>query len=383
MKATAVIVGGGPGGSTAAYTLLKEGIDVLLLDKSTFPRNKLCGGLLTGRTKRVFHEVFENGWADSFEYTAYGAGIFKGNTLLNEVAHHSELYQSQRYHFDDYLLKRCLDLGLRTHLGDAVLDVDFATNTLKLKSGLTISYDYLIGADGVNSAVAKNLFGQSFDKDKIGFALEVELPKGKREYPLPSLHFEVVKWGYGWVFPKENSDTFGLAGVHRLNPHMKENFQQFHETLFGERYQGKIHGHYIPFGDFKKQPGNGSNVLLVGDAAGLVEPITGEGIAFAMESGKFAGEAVVTGIHDHKMPYPLYMKAYKKLTKDLKVGYRLAKILYSEKMNPLFLKVLPRANFLVRLHMDLLQEKITYPQFQRYVFKKLATKSLELLKLSR
>ena len=83
----------------------------------------------------------------------------------------------------------------------------------------------MIGADGVNSFVAKQLFGSSFDQNKIGFALEVELPKGTHKYAQPSIHFNVVNWGFGWVFPKKHSDTFGIVGLHRLNAKLKDQLQ--------------------------------------------------------------------------------------------------------------------------------------------------------------
>ena len=92
-------------------------------------------------------------------------------------------------------------------MNDKVAKLDLKTKILNLKSGTSLTYDYLIGADGVNSFVAKQLFGSSFDQNKIGLALEVELPKGTHKYAQPSIHFNVVNWGYGWVFPKKHSDT--------------------------------------------------------------------------------------------------------------------------------------------------------------------------------
>ena len=78
-----VVVGGGPAGSSAAYTLAKQGIDVCIIDKSTFPRNKLCGGLLTLRSKKVFEEIFDADWKKNYEYRSSGFKILNKNTVLN------------------------------------------------------------------------------------------------------------------------------------------------------------------------------------------------------------------------------------------------------------------------------------------------------------
>ena len=369
--ATVVVVGAGPAGTAAAHTLAKSGKDVLIIDKATFPREKLCGGLLTGRTKRVYHEIFENGWEDALEHTTHGAGIYEKERLLQELNNYSSFHQSKRIHFDHYLLQLAEKQGVQTHLGDTLLDIDFKSRVLTMKSGLEIGYTYLIGADGVNSAVAKALFGESFNKKDIGFALEVELPKGHGNwsYKYPSLHFDVVNWGYGWIFPKADTDTFGIAGIHSKNPDMKARFQQFHEDIYGEPFEGKIKGHYIPFGGYKRTPGDGEDVLLVGDAAGLVDPITGEGIAFALESGQEAGKAVIASLEDGRGAYDHYMVGYARLAEDIQIGKELAQLLYPSKLNAIFRRVLPKANFLMRAHMDLMNEKISYRDFKKYVLK--------------
>ena len=82
---TVVIVGGGPSGSSAAYTLAKQGVDVCLVDKAVFPRDKLCAGLLSLRSQQVFSEIFDASWEEAFEYKASGVKFFHKNKLLNDV----------------------------------------------------------------------------------------------------------------------------------------------------------------------------------------------------------------------------------------------------------------------------------------------------------
>ena len=359
-----IIIGGGPAGTSASIVLLKQGYDVILVDKCSFPRDKLCGGLLTGRAKRVYQEIFKTDFEQSFESVANGAGVYNASELVNEVKQSSEWFLTKRYDFDYFLLKKAKLNGLKTYLNDKVAKLDFNSKTLSLSSGTLLNYDYLIGADGVNSFVAKQLFGSSFDRKKIGLALEVELPKGLHKYHQPSIHFNIVSWGYGWVFPKKNSDTFGIVGLYKLNPRLTETFQKFHEGLYGSRFTGQIKGCYIPFGDFRKVPGR-ENVLLVGDAAGLVDALTGEGIAFAMESGAFAAQAIIDSISSGKDALWHYKQSHKKLAKELRVTKRLAYFLYSPWFNRIFLKALPRGKILLQMHVDLMNEKISYTQFQK------------------
>ena len=376
-----IIIGGGPAGTSAAMVLLREGYDVTLVDKSSFPRDKLCGGLLTGRAKRVYQEVFETDFEQSFETLATGAGVFNASELVNEVNQSSEWFLTKRFDFDFFLLKQAQAKGLKTYLNDKVTKLDLKTKTLNLKSGTTLTYDYLIGADGVNSFVAKQLFGSSFDQSKIGFALEVELPKGTHKYLQPSIHFNVVNWGYGWVFPKKQSDTFGIVGLHKLNANLKHQFQEFHQGLYGSPYEGRIKGHYIPFGDFRKVPGR-ENVLLAGDAAGLVDALTGEGIAFAMESGAFAAQAIIQSILTGKDALFHYKESYQTLAKELRIANRLAYFLYSSRFNRIFLKILPRSKPLLQMHLDLMNEKMTYSQFQNSLIRLALRKTFRIRKSS-
>ena len=108
-----IIIGGGPAGTSAAIVLLKQGYDVTLVDKSSFPRDKLCGGLLTGRAKRVYKEIFETGFEQSFETIATGAGVFNGSELVNEVNQSSEWFLTKRFDFDYFLLQKAQDEGLK------------------------------------------------------------------------------------------------------------------------------------------------------------------------------------------------------------------------------------------------------------------------------
>ncbi len=315
-----IIVGGGPAGSAASFTLANSGISVCVVDRYTFPRDKLCGGLLTLRSKKIFDEIFGISWDPVIDMVSRGVRFYYKSNLLNSVEDYKDLYFTTRYNFDNYLLRQSEKAGTNLFLGNAVKSINIKDNSIALGNGTLLTYDYLIGADGVNSIVARTLFGKSFDKSTIAYALEIEIPINDKYKRIddPEIYFGVVRWGYGWVFPKKDTLTTGIGGLHEKNEDIKKEFLDFLKMRFGEVPEVKIKGNYLPFGNYREQPG-GNNILLCGDAAGLVDPITGEGIAFAMQSGHFAALSIIdvlkkntsmTVLDLYIEKYKLYMEFY-------------------------------------------------------------------------
>lgn len=363
------MIGGGPAGSSAARTLASQGVDVALIDKAVFPRAKLCGGLLTLRSRKLFARIFgEAAWDQAFEYEADGIRLFHRERCLSEVAQHSALYFTCRHHFDNYLLSLAREQGTTLYLGDGLASIDLDQQVCRLQSGQEISYDHLIGADGVNSTVARTLFGASYDREKIAFALEMDVDRAllPREVTRPEIYFGVVKWGYGWVFPKRDTVTVGVGGIQARNPQMKQDFEAFLRSVFGTMPPGKIKGHHIPFGDYKPTPG-ANKVLLAGDAAGLVEPITGEGIAFAMQSGYYAAQAVLEAeASSGRVPaLAAYQRRHKEITQILDHANRLRYLIFPQACERLLVKALPRSTQVTRLHLDLMADEIGYGDYAR------------------
>ena len=154
----AVVIGGGPSGSAAAYTLASGSMSTCLIDKSDFPREKLCGGLVTQRSKKIFESVFHRHWADelllaSSEITFSANG--KSLASLGPEKHNTVMYFTMRNKFDAFLVKLAAGAGVTLALGRKVESMNFALNRLVLDNGDEIQFKYLIGADGVNSQVAK------------------------------------------------------------------------------------------------------------------------------------------------------------------------------------------------------------------------------------
>ena len=271
-----------------------------------------------------------------------------------------------RWDFDHHLLKQALAAGAADYTGHRIEALDFKNNKVDLAEGAPLFYRLLIAADGVQSPTAKALFGKPFSQDTIGFALEVEGPAQAPTEATPiRIDFAVADWGYGWSFPKKSSTTIGLGGLHAQNPDMKSPLATYLDKL-GTGQTAKVKGHFLPFGAPRPIPGK-DNVLLAGDAAGLVDPITGEGIGHAIHSGALAARAAKTALDqgDAQRALPLYTPATKPLRRAIAQARLLRPLIFSARLQPFFARTFTASQTLKRDYMHLLSGDIEYPALLR------------------
>lgn len=371
-----IVIGGGPAGASAAYTAASRGMRVCLVDKSVFPRDKLCGGLLTLKSKRVFTRIFEADWSPVIQAVSRGAEFYFRKQLLNAVSDYKDMYFTCRRDFDNFLVTLAAKAGATLMQGTAAKELQRERCSVILENGLTLAADFIIGADGVNGVTARSIFGRPFDPETIAFGLEMEVPISGKHPSIadPEIYFGLLPWGYGWVFPKRSTLTAGIGGLWKKNQNMRTDFENFLIQRFGEMPKERIKGHYIPFGDFRPTPGT-KNILLCGDAAGLVEPITGEGIAFAMQSGFYAAEAVLAARQQHKpeTAINLYQQTYERIASTFRCANALRVFLFPMRMQSLFAKVLPHSASIPRRHLDLMADDISYGEYIRFLLSKFGT----------
>jgi geranylgeranyl reductase family protein len=366
----AIVVGGGPAGSAAAITLARGGLKTALLDKAAFPRHKLCGGLISLRCRKALIEVFGAECQPPVEAQAHGAKVFFRERLLNQVLDYKALSFSSRIDFDHYLLGLARMQGVQVFEGASVQSLGTDRQSVVTRDGRRFDAPFIIGADGASSHVRKELQSVSIDKQGFAVGLEMEVPREmlSRRIDAPEIYLGLVRWGYAWIFPKARCLTIGVGGLSSKNGDMRATFEAFARMTMGHVPDLPLLRHPIPFGNYLAHPGDGS-VLLAGDAAGLVEPITGEGIAFAILSGRDAAQAVLearaAGASD---ALPFYEQRYRRIAALFDDGKWLRYLMFTRAMEPLFVRALAASRGgLIRKHMDVIAGDADYRQYSRYL----------------
>jgi len=290
-----LVAGAGPAGSAAAIHLARGGARVLLADRARFPRDKPCGGGLTGRAlKHVPCDVSE-----VVEHVVDGFVLRAG--YRSPVVRRSEtpvILMTQRRRLDAFLAEQATSAGAEFRDGAAVGEIACDTGGVTANvGGSRIEASYLVGADGANGVVARSaLLGEEI---RLGVALEGNVSWSDVD-PAPYrgtawVELGVVPGGYGWVFPKGDHANLGVGGWLNEGPRLRLHLSRLArahgldpETLTDVR------GHRLPM-RLPRSRAARDRVLLVGDAAGLVDPLSGDGIYEAFVSARLAADAVLAG----------------------------------------------------------------------------------------
>lgn len=367
-----IVIGAGPAGSAAATWAAKGGARVALVDKATFPRNKLCGGLFTERSSAFYREIFGQDVDLSRAITRTEIAFWHNGAELAVLQDIPPLHLTMRLDLDNTLFHHALTAGAADFTGHAIAEI--SESAVTFKGGDTLCAPIIIGTDGVNSIVAKYLFGSSFDTSTIGFGLEIEVPETTQnpgDQPL-RIDFGAATWGYGWSFPKTQSTTVGVGGLRAPNPDMKSHMRTYVEALGLDPDAVKVKGHHLPFGDFRPTAGR-DNILLAGDAAGLVDPITGEGIAFAMKSGQIAAQSALDALAANAPETALarHQLGLKEMHKNLRIARTLRRIIFAPRWQATFTKTFRRSGTVRVMYMRLLAGEIEYPELARSVISRL------------
>lgn len=317
------VLGAGPAGAAAAVTAARAGLRVALVDRARFPRDKLCGGGLTGRAVATMERVFDLAPDPGQSLTTRHVRIVAGDRVIGDWPEAPPLIMVMRRDFDAMLLAAALRAGAEDLTGCRVVSVDTRAPSLVLEDGRTIAARVLVGADGAAGVAARALHGRPHDPATVGFALEVEAPA--QPGAAVEIDLAAAAWGYGWAFPKQASLTVGLGGVHIRNADMKAALAAYAARHGAQGLRCK--GAFIPSG--RVVAGRGA-VMLAGDAAGCVDPITGEGIAWAMETGHLAARAAIAALAagDPASAAPRHWQAMARVRGELCRARMLSQILH-------------------------------------------------------
>ena len=332
-KYNTVIIGAGPCGSACGITLQRRGISNCVIDRAVFPRKKTCAGLVTGKTYRLINRLFgvEN-TAGLFCDSANQIRLFKGTDELVSAPLKSPVRLVKRYDFDNALVQRYKSLGGTLFEGETIRRIDYSANKIYLKSGKTLEYKYLVFADGALSMSRKKL---GLKKETLAFGIEAYIPREKLSTDSIDIYFNYIDGGYVWVFPHGKTVCAGAVNQYKKEVDYKEILSGFLTDMGVNPDEVKYVGAFLPYGGVVNQSKLPENVLLAGDAAGFADPISGEGLYMALQSGISAAQAMQSNA-----PKSVYLNSVKPLKRAVTDGKKAQKLFYSK---PVFNKMLNKA----------------------------------------
>jgi geranylgeranyl reductase family protein len=282
------IVGGGPAGSTAAYRLATAGASVLLIDKARFPRDKPCGGGVTGRAARLLPFSIEPVVEDVVDRLECGLRYRHRFTRRTRAP---LAYMTQRKRLDHFLLHTAAEAGAEVREGE-------------MADARELDARIVIGADGCNGASAKQL-GLA-EQVEHGVALEANYPYDARYAGAMVLEIAVIRGGYGWIFAKGDHINVGVGGNGEEGPKLRAELQRMCEAYGIDPDAAQdTRGYRLPMRLTATRLARGTTAVI-GDAAGLVDPLSGDGMYEAFLSAQLVAEAaldVLAGRAETLEPY--------------------------------------------------------------------------------
>ncbi len=319
--AEVIVVGAGPGGSAAAYHLATAGTDVLVLEKSTFPREKVCGDGLTPRAVRALLAMGidtspEAGWLRNRGLRVIGGGCRLELPWPDLAAFPDYGLVRRREDFDELLARQAVKAGARllegTPVSAPLRDDDGRVVGVRTREGAEYRAPIVVAADGVSGRLALALGLVRREDRPMGVAV-------RRYYTSPRSDDDWLEsWlelrsdsgkllpGYGWIFGMgDGTSNVGLGMLNTTRDFGRTDYRALlgrwldglpEEWGYREEHAtGPVRGAALPMG-FNRKPHYGQGLLLVGDSGGMVNPFNGEGIAYAMESGEVAADVIVQAL---------------------------------------------------------------------------------------
>ena len=340
------IIGAGPAGATLAYELLQGGLKPLILDKAVFPRIKVCAGGLTIKALKFLPPdlgpVLEN------EIRRVQLSFNLGRAFT-KAWHQPLLYTVERQRFDAFLMDRVRQAGGEFGDGERLEKITAGpgdSSTL-VTSRRLITARVVVGADGARSNVARGAGLQPVDFWHLGLQMEVPrnlMGKSASEFTRTiCLDLGTMADGYAWVFPRGEVLIIGVGGPVHQGPQLK----RYHARLLSHLGLGEqsfpLAAHLIPH-RVTPRPIMRGRVLLVGDAAGLADFWTGEGIFSALHSARLAAQPILRFFQGETGALTDYQtRVDREIAPELTASYQFAKLF--NYLGPLAFRVLWRYDY--------------------------------------
>jgi geranylgeranyl reductase family protein len=352
-----IIVGAGPAGATAGLYASRAGLRTLLIDKENFPRDKICGDALSGKSVAVLRELdllektqdLPGAHIQSIVFSSPDHASFRIDLKKTSLKNIPKGFVIRREKFDAFMFEEVSQAVDTTLVNFTVTDIIIEDGYVrgikgheKGKTEEQIFYSKIVlGADGYKSVVARKLSLYEHDPKHWVVALRCYYKNVSELTDQIELHYvdEVIP-GYFWIFPIE--DGYANVGIGMLHEYIKRQNVDLKKALeesinseyFRDRFKNaepmeKPIGWNLPVGS-KRRKSYANGVMLLGDAAGLIDPFTGEGIGNAMYSAKFAIQTAKQAIENDDLSEQYLVQYEDELWKaigiELKVSTKLQKI---------------------------------------------------------
>lgn len=324
-KYDVIIIGAGVAGASAAYELAISGANVIVLEKEKLPRYKTCGG-------GVVHRAIEK-----LPFTIDGV-VERNVKTINIYDHETDLFfnvtrekpviiMMMRADLDNLIISEAVKKGAKVNDGVKAIRVVNNNEDVEVVTGsTTLKADFVIAADGASGISAK-IAGMNKNIFKVpAIECEIYLADDQFDYYKKSTRFDFgfIPHGYAWVFPKKDHLSIGIASMKKLKVNPNDYLKKYFAMLGLKDIENiEKYGHIIPVNPLHLKPVF-KRILLSGDAIGLADPITTEGISYAIESGQLAAKAVIGGSKDKIRVEKIYSKSLKPLLNELKYARILA-----------------------------------------------------------
>ncbi|MEV0397833.1 geranylgeranyl reductase family protein [Polymorphospora rubra] len=290
------VVGAGPAGLSAAYTAARAGANVIVLERAEHPRYKTCGGGLIGLSLAALGDRIEvpaHDHVDAVTFTHDGRREFTrrdpGRTLVSMV---------RREEFDDRLRAAAAAAGaeIRQRVTVRALEQETDRVRVRLADGSEVAAAVVVGADGSSGITARHV-GVEYGQVDLGLEVELPVPRDMQGRWRGRL---LIDWGpipgsYGWLFPKGDVFTVGVIAARGQGDDTRAYLRRFVDRLGLSGIEPVHDSGHLTRCRTDASPLRNGRVIVAGDAAGLLEPWTREGISFALRSGALAGAAAARG----------------------------------------------------------------------------------------
>jgi geranylgeranyl reductase family protein len=324
------VIGAGPAGCSAALAAAQAGHSVVLVYRAPLPRYKTCGGGVLARAFQLLPPKASSVVERSFDSVALN---FIG-TPLNFVARQPQpmVYMTMRADLDHFLAQAAQTAGAQLLDACPVHGITRRVDCVELASARgPLTAQFVIAADGVHSRIARATGWPELPALAPALEHEVWLPPEDfaRLSLRPRFDFNVIEAGYAWAFPKRAHLSVGILSTRRVGPDLTARLADYLRQIGITRVERvERHGYLIPL---VPRPGAlaRDRVLLVGDAAGLADPVTAEGISHALQSGQLAAAALTEGGWDPTRVATIYQSWLEKhILAELRAARFLARVLY-------------------------------------------------------